>query len=97
MSEVMSDIQLKTGQADSTSGTNVALGVVGVILFWPALFFMDLSKADQVELEALRKRYNALGRIAADKKCGFEIEEIQFEKKQTSQEQEEEKQDFQAH
>jgi S1-C subfamily serine protease len=53
------------------SGSNVALGVVGAILFWPALFAMDFSDADQIELDALRKRYNNLVLVATEKRCGF--------------------------
>lgn len=55
------------------SGSNIALGVVGAILFWPALFAMDFSDADQIELDALRKRYNSLVMIATDKRCGFNM------------------------
>lgn len=76
ISELQSDIQRKIKKCDNTQGKNVALGVTGAILFWPALFFMDLSDADQVELEALRKRHNALVRLCIDKKCGFDYQEM---------------------
>lgn len=76
ISGIEQEISSKTKQKDNTQGKNVALGVAGALLFWPALFFMDLSDADKVELEALRKRHNALVRICADKNCGFELKEI---------------------
>ena len=85
IAEIENDITRKAKACQGTRGKNVALGVAGAILFWPALFFMDLSGADQVELEALRKRHNALVRLAASKKCGFDYHEIQ-EVKPPSQE-----------
>ncbi|HYL89771.1 MAG TPA: hypothetical protein VEU32_13515 [Burkholderiales bacterium] len=65
----------KIPEADKT-GQNVALGVAGVFLIVP-WFFMDLSKADQVELEALRRRYNTLVIMASEKQCGFDVKPIQ--------------------
>ena len=50
------------------TGKNVALGVTGFFLVVP-LFFMDLSHAEQEEINAFRKRYGHLSAIAADKKC----------------------------
>ncbi len=76
IAEVQNDITRKLKACNNTRGKNVALGVAGAILFWPALFFMDLSDADQIELEALRKRYNALVRLSASKKCGFDLQEM---------------------
>jgi len=76
IAEIKNDITRKLKACDNTRGKNVALGVAGAILFWPALFFMDLSDADQIELEALRKRHNALVRLSASKKCGFDFQEI---------------------
>jgi hypothetical protein len=76
ISELQAEMERKAQASENTQGKNVALGVTGAVLFWPALFFMDLSDADKVELEALRKRHNALVRICADKDCGFGYQEI---------------------
>ena len=76
ISDLQGQLTCKIGECDSTQGKNVALGVTGAILFWPALFFMDLSDADQIELDALRNRYNALVRICQDKNCGFDYKQI---------------------
>ncbi len=70
------------------TGKNVALGVAGAFLLVP-WFFMDLSKAEQVEINALIQRHNQLAVIATDKECGFEVEEIpdldEMKKKQNSE------------
>ena len=75
MSQIQADIQRKISAEENTTGKNVALGVTGVFFIVP-LFFMDLSDADKTEMEALRNRYNALARIAADKGCGFGYKKI---------------------
>jgi hypothetical protein len=53
------------------TGKNVALGVAGVFFVVPWLF-MDLSKAEQIEINTLRQRYNHLVIIADEKQCGLE-------------------------
>lgn len=57
------------------TGKNVALGVAGAFLIVP-WFFMDLTKSEKIELEALRKRYNQLLVISEDKNCGFNRQPI---------------------
>jgi len=57
------------------TGTNVALGITGFFLIVP-LFFMDLTESEQIEVNALRQRYNHLVILADEKQCGFEVEEI---------------------
>lgn len=66
-------------ETDKT-GKNVALGVAGAVLIVP-WFFMDLSKAEQIEVDAFRRRHNRLIIIAEDKKCGLNRQQIpDFEK-----------------
>lgn len=74
LANLEADIQRKLPDSEKT-GSNVALGVAGAFLLVP-WFFMDFSKADQVEIEALRRRYNSLVIISADKDCGFENKAI---------------------
>ena len=77
------DIQRKLPDVDKT-GQNVALGVTGAFFIVP-LFFMDFSKADQIEVEALRRRHNSLVILASEKGCGFESKEMpEFQKSQAS-------------
>jgi hypothetical protein len=57
------------------AGKNTQLGVAGVFLLVP-LFFMDISKSEQVEVNALTKRYNHLLEIAEAKECGIERQTI---------------------
>lgn len=75
-----SDMQRLLPETEKT-GKNVALGVAGVFLIFP-WFFMDLTKSEQIELEALRQRYNQLLVLAEDKNCGFDRQPIADFKKE---------------
>lgn len=57
-------------QTDKTA-KNIQLGVAGIFLLVP-LLFMDLSKAEQVEVNALTKRYNYLLSIAQLNDCDLQ-------------------------
>lgn len=50
------------------TGKNVALGVAGAffLVLW---FFMGFSQAEQMEINALRQRYNHLSILAGEKNC----------------------------
>lgn len=55
---------------NSAHSGNVALGVVGGLLFWPALFALDTSDAEKVEINAHKDRIEGLERIMQSKNCG---------------------------
>lgn len=76
IAEIDANIARKTQTVQNRYGGNAALAVAGMFLFWPALFFMDLSEADKTELEAMRQRRNALTRICVDKDCGDQLAEL---------------------
>ena len=75
MAFIQGEIQRLIPQTEKT-GKNVALGVTGFFLIVP-LFFMDLSKAEQIEVDAYRQRYNHLLIIAGDRQCGIDAQPIQ--------------------
>jgi hypothetical protein len=50
---------------------NVAVGAVGLILFWPALFALDLKGAAKQESDALIVRSRNLANIGKQKNCRF--------------------------
>jgi hypothetical protein len=60
-------------ETDKT-GKNTALGVAGLFLIVP-WFFMDFKGAEEVEVNALRNRYNTLAIMASEKNCGFKVAE----------------------
>jgi hypothetical protein len=51
-------------------GGNVAIGVVGALLFWPALFALNTTDTEQVEINALQNRNSYLTSLMAQRQCG---------------------------
>lgn len=47
-------------EKNSAENGNIAVGAVGALLFWPALFALDLSDAEQREMDALEARNSYL-------------------------------------
>lgn len=54
---------------------NTALGVSSYLLLVP-IFFMDISKSEQIEVNALTKRYNHLLEIGESNDCDFSRQRI---------------------
>lgn len=50
---------------------NVVLTATGVLLFLPALFFIDPKSPERVEIQALRNRNEVLADIARGKSCSL--------------------------
>jgi hypothetical protein len=69
-----------------SSNDNAQMGV-GLVLFWPALFFLEGGDgADAVEYRRLRGEYEALQKVSVQKRCHlqFNIQEKLPKKKSPS-------------
>lgn len=60
--------ELRREESNTTAG-NVALGVAGALLFWPALFAMDFKGAAGKEAASVMQRQGYLQQLAAQKGC----------------------------
>lgn len=56
-------------EESSKRGQNIAAGVVGAVLFWPALFFMDFKDAAGKDKANVEARQAYLTTIYAQKSC----------------------------
>ncbi len=56
-------------ERSQAEGKNVILGATGVLLFWPALFFMDPKSPEKVEIDALRNRNQVLVEFGRSRGC----------------------------
>ncbi|UEM24386.1 hypothetical protein JL100_032705 (plasmid) [Skermanella mucosa] len=56
-------------EKDNARTANIAIGAVGLLLFWPALFALDTSDAQDVEMRALNDRNNSLAYLKTTSKC----------------------------
>jgi hypothetical protein len=63
------------GESSSTTGKNVAAGVAGAIIFFPALFFMDVKNAAGDEARALVRRNEVLFKRHQLLKCEPKLED----------------------
>ena len=61
-------VPLYDADGDKT-GWNVGWGLVGGLLFWPALFALDLSDAEMQEIRAYQARWDNLIRLRDEKEC----------------------------
>jgi hypothetical protein len=60
-------------ESSNTTSGNVALGVAGALLFWPALFAMDFKDAAGKDAAALQARQNYLATLATQR-CGYQVQ-----------------------
>ncbi|NBX66157.1 MAG: hypothetical protein EBQ96_04090 [Proteobacteria bacterium] len=65
------------GVQDKTASNDAAAMGIGMVLFWPALFFID-STDQRVELGRLKGEFDALEQAAIQKECAVakEIDDI---------------------
>lgn len=67
--KIKEDVDLRTKAVETKQGSNIALGVIGLFIFWPALFAMDLSETEQNELRDWQKRHKYLQDLYLSKNC----------------------------
>ena len=55
---------------DQAAANDKAIGVVGAVLFWPALFALGGTKQQEAEYARLKGEYDAVSQAQIAKKCG---------------------------
>jgi hypothetical protein len=76
-SEMMTVSQRVTeigGQVNKQASTDNAQMGIGLVLFWPALFFLDGDTPQAAEYARLKGEFDALEKAALQKNCGIKIE-----------------------
>jgi hypothetical protein len=61
------------GAQDSQATKDTVATTVGVIVFWPALFFIGGDKQNAAELGRLRGEMEAIEQASIRKKCGIQF------------------------
>ena len=69
MIRVSSKVKALTGKIDSNNENDKMITGAGLILFWPALFFLGGTKEQEAEYARLKGEYEALDRVAVQKNC----------------------------
>jgi hypothetical protein len=65
--------QLAGVQDEKSTNDSVAMGV-GLILFWPSLFFIKGDGQTAAELGRLRGEFDALEQVSIQKNCGIQFQ-----------------------
>ncbi len=63
-------------EAGDKTGWNVGWGLVGALVFWPALFALDLSDAEKEEISAYQVRWDSLTRLRDERGCSGRAPEM---------------------
>lgn len=66
-----------TGQQRKQANNDAIAMGVGLVLFWPALFFLAGGNDKKEELGRLKGEYDALQQAAVSKRCNFEAQAAQ--------------------
>ena len=69
MIRVSSKVKSLTGELDENKENDQMITGAGIILFWPALFFLGGTKEQEAEYSRLKGEYEALDRVAVQKNC----------------------------
>jgi hypothetical protein len=62
-----------TGQQSQQQGRDAVATTVGVVLFWPALFFIGGDKGNAAQLANLKGQMNAIEQANIAKGCGIQF------------------------
>ena len=63
------------GQVNKTASDDNAQMGVGLVLFWPALFFLDGDTPQAAEYGRLKGEFEAIEKASIQQQCGFKIEQ----------------------
>ncbi len=69
---IQSRVSVLGGRLDTAAKNDAAITGVGLILFWPALFFLGGTKEQEAEYGRLKGEYEAVQQAGVAKKCTFE-------------------------
>jgi hypothetical protein len=74
MEAVSARVTELAGQNEKAASNSDAVMGVGLVLFWPALFFLDSNSAQAAEYGRLKGEFDALEKASIEKNCGLHIE-----------------------
>jgi len=85
MIRVSNQVRTVAGVQDKEASNDAVAMGVGMVLFWPALFFLAGDDKEQ-ELAQLKGEHQALQQSAIQKECGFaeELEEAENDDPQSA-------------
>lgn len=64
-----------SGQQSQQQGRDAVATTVGIVLFWPALFFIGGDKANAAEIANLKGQMQAIEQANSAKGCGIQFQQ----------------------
>ena len=71
---IRSRVDALGGRLDTAASNDAKITGVGIILFWPALFFLGGTKEQEAEYARLKGEYEAVQQAAIQKKCALALQ-----------------------
>ena len=72
MMRVSTEVNSMTGKLEKNRENDNMTTTAGIILFWPALFFLGGTKEQEARYAQLKGEYNALEQTSILKKCSLQ-------------------------
>jgi len=73
MSRISSHIAKIAGVVDKNASNDAVATTVAVVIFWPAVFFLNGDGPKAAEYARLKGEFEALEKVAIQKKCGISV------------------------
>lgn len=64
---------IATGAQEQQAGKDAAMTTIGVVLFWPSLFFIGGDKGNAAEVARLKGEMQAIEQANISKNCGLQF------------------------
>lgn len=74
LARVSQHVSRLAGEVDKRAGNDSAKMGVGLILFWPTLFFLDGDGPQAQEYGRLKGEFETLEKVAIEKNCKIKVE-----------------------
>jgi hypothetical protein len=71
LQRISSRVQQVSGTVDGRANNDAAMMGIGLILFWPSLFFIKGDGPEAQELSRLKGEYDAVNQAAIRQNCGM--------------------------
>ncbi len=85
LSRLTRKVNESAGIVEEKASSDSTTMAIGLILFWPSLFFLDGDGVEAQEYSRLKGEYEALEVASIQKKCGYEFKTLELPKKEVQQ------------
>ena len=68
---VSTEVNTMTGKLDKNRENDNLTFAAGMLIFWPALFFLGGTKEQEARYSQLKGEYNALEQVSIQKRCNL--------------------------